>query len=74
MSLLDRLANWLDRRELARLRKIIVDMKEADERRKPRIDYLESRDRLCSQMANTINAQAFEIAKLKGEYSKPTGG
>lgn len=70
MTILDRIANWLERRELAVLRKQLQELHATEKERFSRVSYLESRDALCSSMANTINKQAFEIATLKGNYSK----
>lgn len=70
MTILDKIAAWLDRRELSRMRLENGILKAEAEARKARMEYLESRDTLCSQMANTINSQAFQIAKLKGVYDK----
>lgn len=73
MSVLDRIASWLDRREIVNLRRDLACLREANRLMEPRIKYLNSRDEMCSSMANTINKQAFEIAKLKGVYAKPGG-
>lgn len=69
MSILDRIANWLDRREMSILRKQLKELRDTEAERFNHLEYLESRDALCSSMANLINKQVFEIAKLKGEYN-----
>lgn len=68
MSVLNRIAYWLDRREVCVLRADVARLKEDRNALRPRITYLEGRDALCSSLAHTVNRQAFEIAKLKGEY------
>lgn len=74
MSILDKIAAWLDRRELSVARMEIACLKETNRLMAPRWDYLNSRDALCSSMANTINKHAFEIAKLKGVYNQTSRG
>jgi hypothetical protein len=71
-SLLDRLANWLDRRELSVLRDKISSMEKTKIDFAPRLEYLESRDKICSEMANIIARQRFEIEKLKDAYDRKT--
>lgn len=68
MNILDRIAMWLDRRELNTLRREIAAMKEEKERSLPHMQYLKSRDALCSSLANQLNKANFEIAVLKGDY------
>lgn len=79
MSLLNCMASWLDRREVCQLRERIAVLERAEADRSAHVAYLESRDKLCSSMANIVNKQAFEIASLKGFYDKsndqtPEGG
>lgn len=74
MNILDCVANWLDRRELKSLRHTLKNLRETEAERFSHLSYLESRDKLCSSMANIINNQAFEIAKLKGIYTNISDG
>lgn len=74
MSILNRIASWLDRREVVCLRREIACLRETNRLMEPRWAYLNSRDAMCSEMANIIARQGFEIEKLKGTYNKPGGG
>lgn len=71
MSILNKLANWLDQREVVALRRELACLRETNRLMGPRWDYLNSRDALCSQMANTIARLGFEVEKLKGAYKNP---
>ncbi len=70
MNILDKIASWLERREICNLRKeidsLLIQIKELE----TTIKYLRYRDNLCNSMANTINKQMFQIEELKGVYSK----
>lgn len=70
MSILNRIASWLDRREVANLRREIACLRETNRLMEPRWAYLNSRDKMCSDLANKVNSQAFEIAKLRGDYNQ----
>lgn len=53
---------------IRRQRVVIESMRIRDEHWEQKLDWYKYRDRLCSEMANTINCMSFEIAKLKGTH------